>query len=178
MTSLVKYRNPGYPGQGWDGGRPHFSREIDFSLAAWNTVATHEVFTVTGLVRLMWAIECTVTLTDAADLATIGFGTESDPDGLTGALNAAGAGGGTISAGQVLNWDANAFQAPANGFFADKSSSDSPDSIAFQRGLVNGKDLGFQVAGGALTGGKLVLHLWWSPVSADGSLAHGTGSTL
>ena len=58
-----------------------------FSQAAWNTTASHEVFTVTGLVRLRMWIECTLALDSAAHGATVQFGVEGATGGLIAATN-------------------------------------------------------------------------------------------
>jgi len=138
----------------------------DMSSATWNTEATHEVFTVTGAVRVRILIECTETLTDVADLPQIQFGYSGATTALIGATGAAGQGGNTIEAGE---------------FWFDTSPADTYGAFgtAIFDQVVNGTDIGYQITNGAaLTDGTLVFHCWWEPLNATGTVAAGTGAAL
>lgn len=138
----------------------------DMTSATWNTAAKHEVFTVTGLVRMRVLIECTDTLTDAADGASIQFGDESSTTRLIGSTGAAGAGGDTLSAGEI---------------WMDTSPADVTPltSVAILDFIVaNGLDIGYEITDAALTGGALVFHCWYEPLNATGAVAAGTGAVL
>ena len=139
--------------------------EADLSATAWKTVASHEVLTVTGLVRLRIWIECTKTLTDAADAADIQFGLEGATNALIGATNAAGKSGGTISVGEL---------------WYDTSPTTVWDTTAnvVLDFIVNGLDVGYEITGAALTDGKLVFHCVWEPLNASANVVAGAGGTL
>lgn len=136
----------------------------DLSSATWNTAAKHEVFTVTGLVRMRIFIECTETLVDAADGASIQFGVESATNAFIASTGAAGAGGNTISTGEV--WIDNS---PADVQYASTAILDK---------VVNGEDVGYEITGAALTDGTLVFHCYWEPLNATGNIVEGAGGTL
>lgn len=136
------------------------------SSATWNTAAKHEVFTLTGLVRLRLLIECTTTLTDAADGASIQFGHETTTDAFIASTGAAGAGGNTIAAGEI---------------WCDTSPAEiagDPATLALDRIVGNGLDVGYEITGAALTGGVLVFHCWWVPIGSTGAVVAGAGGVL
>lgn len=136
----------------------------DMSSATWNTAATHELFTVTGLVRMKILAECTETLVDAADLAVIQLGTESATNAFIAATNAAGKGGVTIE---------------ENELWVDNSPDAAYDTFAnavLDR-VVNGEDVGYEITGAALTNGTMVFHCWWESISA-GNVEAGTGAAM
>lgn len=138
----------------------------DMSSSTWNTVAKHEVFTVTGLVRLRMLIECTSTLTDAADGASIQFGHESSTTAFIGSTGAAGAGGNTLSTGEI---------------WCDTSPAEvmgDPGTVALDRVIAGGLDVGYEITGAALTGGALVFHGWWVPIGSTGLVVAGSGAAL
>lgn len=145
-------------------GSNYLSVEADLSSATWNTAASHEVFTVTGLVRIRVLIQCTETLTDAADGASIQFGVEGATDAWIATTGAAGAGGDTIAAGEV---------------WIDATPADThiDTSSVFDK-IVSGLDIGYQITGAALQNGTLVFHAWWLPISADGLVVAGAGGAL
>ena len=137
----------------------------DLSAATWNTVASHEVLTVTGLVRLRIWIECTKTLVDAADGADIQFGLEGVTDAFIAATGAAGKGGSTLSAGELW-YDTS----PATVY-------DTMGNVVMDY-VVNGLDVGYEITGAALTDGTLVFHCVWEPLNASGNVVAGAGGTL
>lgn len=144
----------------------YLSVTADMASATWNTAASHEVFTVTGLVRMVVLIQCTETLVDAADGASIQFGHESSTTAFIGSTGAAGAGGNGIAAGEI---------------WCDTSPADvagAPGTLAIDRIVAGGLDVGYEITGAALTDGTLVFHCWWVPISADGSVVAGAGGTL
>lgn len=141
---------------------------VDLSSSTWNTVASHEVFTVTGLVRMKMVIECAETLTDAADAATIQFGYAGATNSFIAATGAAGNGGSTISAGEL---------------WYDTSPTTQVDTYANAQldYIVNELDVGYEIAGAAITDGTLVFHCWWEridPTETTASVVAGAGGTL
>ena len=89
----------------------YLSVAVAMTSATWNTAAKHEVFTVTGLVRMKMWIECTATLTDAADGAAIQFGHESATNAFIASTAGATAGAALIATG-VLWLDATPLTTP------------------------------------------------------------------
>ena len=136
----------------------------NMGLAAWNTVASHNVFTVTGAVRMQMWITCADTLTDAADLATISFGYEGSTAAFIGATDAAGKNAQTLTAGQLW-YDTSPTSGPAT------FTTTIMDYV-----IPNGTDVGYEIAGEALTGGLLNFHCVWQPLNATGAVVIGDGA--
>jgi len=143
----------------------YLSVTADMTSAVWNAAATQEVFVVTGLVRMRMWIECTGTLTDAADGAAIQFGHEAATDAFIATTACATAGAGLLSTGCL---------------WYDTSPLTTPETTAtamFDK-IVNGSDIGYEITGAALTGGTLVFHCVWEALNATGSVSAGAGGTL
>jgi hypothetical protein len=143
----------------------HLAVTADLSSATWNTVASHEVFTVTGLVRMRMWVECTETVQDAANAADIQFGVEGATDAFIAATGAAGKGGSTLS---------------ANELWYDTSPTTVYDTAAnvIKDYVVNGLDVGYEITGEALTEGTLVFHCVWEALNSSGNVVAGAGGTL
>lgn len=143
----------------------HIAVTATMTSATWNTAASHEVFTVTGLVRLRMWIECTGSLIDAADAADIQFGVEGATNGIIGATGAAGKGGVGIA---------------ANELWYDTSPATVYDTMAntVMDYVINGLDIGYEITGAALTGGVLVFHCVWEPLNDSGLVEAGAGGAL
>lgn len=137
----------------------------DFSSATWNTAATHEVFTVTGTVRMKILPLCVETLTDAADAASIQFGDAGATNSFIASTGAAGAGADTISAGEI--W-----------IDATPTETTAAYSAMLDKIVSNGLDIGYEITGAALTGGILDFHCWWEALDATGRVEAGAGGTL
>ena len=147
-------------------GHPNYlSVTTLMTSATWNTAAKHEVFTVTGLVRARMWIECTDTLTDAADGAAIQFGHETATNAFIASTNCARAGAGLISTG-CLWYDASPLTTPE--VFA---------TAVFDY-VDNGLDIGYEITGAALTGGSLTFHCVWDALNSTGNLVAGAGGVL
>lgn len=145
---------------------PNFLSVVtSMASATWNTVATHEVFTITGLVRIRFWIECTATLTDAADAARIQVGHEADTDAFIAVTAGATAGAALIATG-VLYYDATPDLLPS-----------APATSIFDY-VVNNYDIGYEVSGAAFTGGSLTWHCVWEPLNATGNVVAGAGGVL
>lgn len=145
----------------------YFSVSADMSSATWNTVASHEIATVTGMVHMIIIPECTETLVDAADAAYIQFGYEGLTTALIASTGAAGVGGNAIAAGEI--WiDAT----PAD-VFALTSNVRALDVV-----VNGGLDIGYEITGAALTEGTMVFHVFWEAINATGAVVAGAGGTL
>lgn len=138
----------------------------DMSSATWNTAATHEVFTVTGTVRMKVLPLCTETLTDAANGASIQFGTATATNAWIASTGAAGAGGTTITINQM--W-IDATPADVSAAYA---------SAVLDKVVTGGEDVGYEITGAALTNGTLVFHCWWKDLDGTGNVVVGTGAAL
>jgi hypothetical protein len=162
MAWIIRGSNPAVPSI----ASPNYlSVTATFTAATWNTAATHEVFTVTGLVRMRMWIECTGTLTDAADGAAIQFGHEAASNAFIASTLCARAGTGLLSTG-CLWIDATPLTTP------DTNANVVLDYI------VNGSDIGYEITGAALTGGSLVFHCAWDALNATGNVVAGAGGAL
>lgn len=139
----------------------YLSVTADLSEEDWNTVATHELFTVTGLVRVKIVAEVTTTGDDTSgNTATIQLGTETDTDGFIAVTDVD-----DLLEGEIW-YDAT----PTVKF--DDTSSVLLDKI------VNGEDIGIEIGGEAATAGVIVFHCWYEPISSDGAVVAGDGSAM
>lgn len=139
---------------------------IDFSLPAWKTVASHEVFEVTGLVKVQVLYLVRETLVSAG-APTISFGYE-------GALTA-------YAAAQVhTNLVAGVWVAPGGTVFTINNQTGIFNNAGTGRGadIISGLDLGFNVNVAELTDGEIEAICYWSPVSAGAMVVAGAGGAL
>jgi hypothetical protein len=140
---------------------------IDFSAAAWNTVAGHEVFTVTGMVRATCFYLCTEDLTGGAG-AEIAFGRE----GATGAYN---------TARVVTGYDVGLYANPAiAGAPTNVLSLEDfvGDPVTLADLIISELDLGYAISVNPATDGTILAVCFWSPISPNGRVVAGTGAAL
>lgn len=135
----------------------YISVSVDLESETWNTVASHEVFTVTGLVRVVMWITCTE---NVAGATTIQFGVEGATDAIIGATT------GTDLDANDLWYDAS----PATVY--DTSANVLMDYV------INGLDIGYEIGTAAGTDGTLVFHCVWEPLNSTGNVAAGAGGSL
>ena len=137
----------------------HIAVTVDLSSATWNTLATHEVFTVTGAVRMRLWVECTESLTGLGGLVIgneldttvlIGSGVEP-PIPLQGKLY------------DMVNSNISAWASSSN-IVVDKVSY--------------GLDIGYEVMSDPATDGTLIFHCVWEPLSAGATVVAGAGGPL
>lgn len=132
---------------------------VNFATAGWNEAATHEVFTVTGLVRVRIVIACTGDVDSAGHGATIAFGDE---------------------VAQTWIGATDETELDTGDLWYDTTPTTSQDTFAnvvLDR-VVNGLDLGYLISTEALTVGGLVFHCWWEPLNATGAVVAGSGGAL
>lgn len=140
----------------------YLSVTADFTSATWNTVAAHEIATVTGAVRMVILPQVAGTITSAGGAATLILGDETTTNSL------------------IASTDAE--QLAAGEWWADTTTTRTVlqgaqlDGLNFVIG--GGKDVGYTIGTEALTGGSIVFHIWWVPISSDGAVAAGTGAAL
>jgi hypothetical protein len=138
---------------------PNYIRvTADMASATWNTDATHEILTVTGLVRVKIIAECTESLVGVG--ATISLGTETTADAWIADTTAA-----DIDVGQLW-YDAAAHVTNVN------------TATALVDKVVIGVDIGYEIDTAALTDGTMVFHVWWEPISAGSAVVAGAGGAL
>lgn len=142
-------------------GLNYFEVTANLASATWNTVAAHEIATVTGLVRV--AI--------IARVATTGDDTSGDT--ATIALGVAGATTSIIAATKV---DALA----AGELWYDATPTTVVDTYAnaVLDFVVNNVDIGFTIGGEAATAGVIVFHIFWEAISSGAAVSAGVGGAF
>ncbi len=130
---------------------------IDLSNVTWNTQATHEVFTVTGLVRMRMWIECTE---NVAGAGSIQFGYAGTTNGF-------------IASTVGVDLDANELW-----YAAAPATRLDVFTTAVMDYVINGVDVGYEITGAALSDGTLVIHCVWDALNATGNVAAGAGGVL
>ena len=129
----------------------------DFSSATWNTVATHEILTVSGPNRVIIIPECTTALTSGG-AAELELGVEGDTDAFLG---------------NTLATDIDQNEYWLN---ATPAAVFSKSAVVDQ--IVNGLDVGYEVTVAALTGGVIDFHIWTIPLAESASVVSGSGGSL
>lgn len=153
-------RGANIPGTGTNISNPNYlSVTADMESAVWNAATTQEVFTVTGLVRARFWIECTETV-ESGGAATIQFGVEGVTNGFIASTTAT-----ELAAGDLW-YDAS----PATVY--DTAANAIMDYV------INGLDVGYEIGTAALTNGTLVFHCVWEPLNPTGNVAAGAGGAL
>lgn len=130
----------------------------DMAVAGWETVATHEILTVTGNVRVKIVPVCTGDLTSAG-VAGIQLGVAGTTNAFVANTTATG-----IDNGEAWLSNTPAFS------YAVTSVVDAVVS--------GGTDVGYEIDTAALTGGSIVFHCWWQPLSSGGAVVAGAGGAL
>jgi hypothetical protein len=131
---------------------------ITFAAGTTGSVATHELLTVTGAVRLWLMPLCTVNVSGSG---TIELGIDTDTDLYITTTN-----GTDIDAGEA--W-VDASPAEIGGNYS---------SLVLDKVVINGTDVGYEIKTDTLTGGTIVFHYAWVPISVGATVvaADGTGS--
>ena len=137
--------------------RQYLSVTADFSLAAWNTIATHEVFTVTGDVRLLILPRITESLVGA---------------GLTIQLGIAGATTAWIAATAV------AAMVLGTSWLDTTPAATDLFTALLDRIVMAGNDVGYEILVAAATDGTIVFEGFWEPLSPGSTVVAGTGVAL
>ncbi len=134
----------------------------DLTSATWNTVAAHEIATITGAVHIIILPQITGTITSAGGNATLVLGDETTTDSIIASTDSE-----ALAAGEW--W----FDTTATRTLAIKSIFEKTDLV-----IGNGKDIGYTIGTEALTGGTIVWHIWWEPIDATGAVTAGAGGVL
>ena len=132
----------------------------DLTNATWNSDATHEVFTVTGLVRMRMLIEVTGNVESGGDTATLTFGHEGNAAAWIAATNED-----ALDTGDL--W-----------YDTSPTTKEEDFATAVFDKVVRDLDVGYEIDVEACTGGSIVFHVWWEPLNATGAVVAGDGSAL
>jgi hypothetical protein len=127
------------------------------TVAAWNTIATHEVFTVTGDVHVILLPLITTSLVGAGLTATLG---------VEGALTA------------LVDTTLLATLLAGTAWLAQTPLTNYALSSLIDRIIVGGLDIGYQIAVAAATAGSLTFHCWWEPLTVGSTVVAGAGGPL
>ncbi len=140
----------------------YLSVTADLTSVTWNTVAAHEIATVTGMVHLLIIPEVTGTVTSGGGAATLVLGDETTADSIIASTDSE-----ALATGEV--W-----------FDTTTTRTLAATSIYEKTNIVvgGGKDIGYTIGTEALTGGSIVFHMWWRPISATGAVVAGAGGPL
>lgn len=130
----------------------------DLTSATWNTVASHEILTVTGAVRVRILPICSGSVTSGGAITGI-LGTETTTNGMIASTDLT-----TLDAGMA--W----LSATPSHLYAKTSVLDFI--------IANGQDVGYTIGSNAATGGTIVFHVWWEPLNSTGAVAAGAGGAL
>ena len=134
----------------------------DFTSATWNvTTNTHEIATVTGLVRVRIIPQVAGNITDADNNCLIRLGTDVADDLFIG--------------------DTTATALDDTELWYSTTAADNIPSLALsniQDYILDGGDIGYTLDTTALTGGTMIFNIWWEALNAAGAVAAGEGGTL
>lgn len=136
---------------------------IDFTLASWNTVATHESFTINGLVQACAFYRVTGNAAaGAGGLISVGR------EGLTTAFAAAQLFS-NLTTGNIIIPGATV---------AALLGTDAYQIHAGANTILEGLDLGYEITVAAFTGGTIEAICLWTPISSGATVVAGTGGAL
>jgi len=134
------------------------------TTGTWSTVASHEIATVTGMVRMLIIAECVTSVSSTSDTGTMALGDETTGDSI---IAASTIGAGAMAAGEL--WvDAT----------LTRTILTRTQLNAVEFAVAAGKDIGYTVGTNALTAGSMVFHIYWTPLDSTGAVVAGEGGTL
>lgn len=139
---------------------------IDFTQSAWNTVATHRVFTVTGLVRCRMVYRITGSLTSGG-AATISFGYTGSVAAYSTAVVLGG-----LTSGKIMRAGVGAPSAIVAAGEIIEHATNQTDVF------LDAIHIGYEILLFALTGGSIIANCIWNPISSDGNVVSASGGTL
>ena len=134
------------------------------TTGTWSTVASHEIATVTGMVRMLIIPECVTTVASVSDTGTIQLGDEVATDSI---IAASTLGSGSMAAGEL--W----VDATLTRTILTKTQLNAIEIV-----VAGGQDIGYEVAVNALSGGSMIFHIYWTPLDTTGAVVAGEGGTL
>ena len=132
----------------------------DMTSATWNSVASHEVLTVTGLVRVR-IVPVVSTNIGSGGAAKVSLGTDGTAAAFIAATTAT-----ELDDGEIWQSSTAAENVPYI------------DYEAMVDQIVNGEDVGYTITTTATTAGNLIFHIWWEPLASGASASAGVGGSL
>ena len=135
----------------------HLTVTADFTVAGWNEALAHETFVVTGLVHVRMWIAVTGNVDSTAHGATVAFGNETVPAAYIAATDET-----ELDTGDLW-YDAT-----------PTTAEDAYATVVIDR-VVNGLDIGYTIAGEALTTGSIAFHCVWEPLALGATVVVGAG---
>lgn len=151
------------------GGRFRTIQTVDFTSATWNTVGTHELFTVTGLCQVATAYFIPTSLTSAG-APTLSFGIE----GATTAYNTAQ----LHTVYSTLNHVRSGALSPASTVQWGELTTTAQSALNGGLMILNGPDIGYEILIAAMTGGAIDAYCFWTPLESGASVVLGAGGAL
>jgi len=134
------------------------------TTGTWSTAASHEIATVTGMVKMLIIPECTASVSSVGDTGTIALGDETTANSIIAAS--------TLGSGVMVTGE----------LWVDATLTRTILTQTQLNGLIfvvaNGKDIGYTIATNAAAGGSMKFHIWWVPLDATGAVVAGAGGTL
>lgn len=141
----------------------------DLSLAAWNTVATHRMFTITGAVQIAIVYKITETIASGGAL-TMDFG-------YLPAIGVAYSAAAILLASLVA--DRLIVPAGATGTVFNISAFPNLNAGLIMLGtLAIGNSAGYRINVAAATDGTIVARAYWMPLEAGATVVAGDGSVM
>jgi hypothetical protein len=140
-----------------DPGRDFVKVTADLTLAAWNTVAAHEILQVTGDVRVIILPKIRVAAVGAS--GTYALGIEGSTSAFIGA---------TAVAAMLIN----------TAWLSTTPAQTYALTSILDRIVTNGADIGYTIATTAASAGVIDFYCWWEPLLPGSSVAAGTGIAL
>jgi len=134
----------------------------DLTSATWNTVAAHEIATVTGAVRMLILPQCTDTVVTTGTNGTFILGDETNTSSLIASS--------LLDALVTGEWWVDAT--------ITRTIVTRTQMNALEFVIGNGKDVGYTIGTNAATNGTIVFHIWWVAIDATGAVAAGAGGVL
>lgn len=168
-TPFFQNRDTALQGMLGMAGRTGYGNQItvlaDFTSATWNTIASHEILTVTGIVRIFMLPFVVSSVAGAT--ATLVLGDETTSNSLIASTTAA-----NLAADE---WWTDSTDTRTVARLGRISATDG-GYLDFVVG--GGKDIGYTIGTAALTSGSIRFYCWWIPISEDGNVVAGAGGSL
>jgi len=138
------------------------SVDVDLSLDKYNSIASHKLFSISGVNRIKLYTECIASGVNAGGGAAICFG-------VTGSTSA------FIASTPVSQFASSELWIDAT----PAETHATYGSALIDQVIAGGIDIGYEISGSAPSGGTLRFHCLWTPYSPSGQVtACTTGSAL
>ena len=148
----------------------YFTVTADMTSATWNTVAAHEIATVTGMVRMQIILEVTATVITTGTNGTIALGFAGNTSAIFSATALDAAVTGDVFSAVIGS--------AATTVVGGAEAQSSLTHAIFDVVALGGADVGYTIATNAATTGTLTFHVWWQPLDSTGAVAAGAGGVL